>query len=190
MPCSWWTPPRPQKGFAGEAGLWIAFFSPAALERTAELRASDRWIPPSLDLATAVDNSAKDQTYNTPAITTLWLLAHQVEDLLQRGGLAYSTGRSADSAARLYSWATASEFASPFVAEEAVRSSVVATIDFAPEVPAGRLAMALRANGIVDTEPYRGLARNQLRIGMYPAVDPDDISALTACIDWLVPRLS
>jgi phosphoserine aminotransferase len=180
----------PQKGFAGEGGLWLAFFSPAALERAAELRASGRWIPPSLDLVTAIDNSAKDQTYNTPAIATLWLLAHQIEDMLQRGGLAYSTGRSAESAARLYSWAEKSEFAGPFVADPAVRSSVVGTIDFAPEVDAGRLAKALRANGIVDTEPYRGLARNQLRIGMYPAVDPDDISALTSCIDWLVPRLA
>ena len=180
----------PQKGFAGEGGLWIAFFSPAAVDRVAELRASGRWIPPSLDLATALDNSARDQTYNTPAIATLWLLAHQIEDLLHRGGLAYSTGRSAASADRLYSWATASQFASPFVADPAVRSSVVGTIDFAAEVPADRLARALRANGIVDTEPYRGLARNQLRIGMYPAVDPDDISALTACIDWLVPRLA
>ena len=179
----------PQKGFAGEGGLWLAFFSPAALERVAQLRGSGRWIPPSLDLATAIDNSAKDQTYNTPAIATLWLLAHQVEDLLQRGGLAYSTARSAESAARLYSWAEKSAFATPFVTDPAVRSSVVATIDFAAEVDAGRLAKALRANGIVDTEPYRGLARNQLRIGMYPAVDPDDISALTSCIDWLVPRL-
>jgi phosphoserine aminotransferase len=179
----------PQKGFAGEGGLWIAFFSPAALERAAQVRASGRWIPPSLDLVTAIDNSAKDQTYNTPAIATLWLLAHQVEDLLQRGGLAYTTGRSAESAARLYSWAEKSGFASPFVADPAVRSAVVGTIDFTPEVDAGRLAKALRANGIVDTEPYRGLARNQLRIGMYPAVDPDDISALTSCIDWLVPRL-
>ena len=179
----------PQKGFAGDGGLWIAFFSPAALDRVAELRGSGRWIPPSLDLATAIDNSAKDQTYNTPAIATLWLLAHQVEDLLHRGGLAYSTGRSAESAARLYSWAEKSSFASPFVADPAVRSSVVATIDFAPEIDAARLAKALRANGIVDTEPYRGLARNQLRIGMYPAVDPDDISALTSCIDWLGPRL-
>jgi phosphoserine aminotransferase len=179
----------PQKGFAGEGGLWIAFFSPAALDRVAELRGSGRWIPPSLDLATAIDNSAKDQTYNTPAIATLWLLAHQIEDLVQRGGLAYSTGRSAESASRLYSWAEKSPFAGPFVADPAVRSSVVATIDFAAGVDAGRLAKALRANGIVDTEPYRGLARNQLRIGMYPAVDPDDISALTACIDWLVPRL-
>ena len=179
----------PQKGFAGEGGLWIAFFSPAALERAAELRASGRWIPPSLDLVTAIDNSAKDQTYNTPAIATLWLLAHQIEDMLERGGLAYTTGRSAESAARLYSWAADSAFASPFVTDPAVRSSVVGTLDFAAEVPAGRLAKALRANGILDTEPYRGLARNQLRIGMYPAVDPEDISALTSCIDWLVPRL-
>jgi len=179
----------PQKGFAGEGGLWIAFFSPAALERAAELHGSGRWIPPSLDLLTAIDNSAKDQTYNTPSIATLWLLAHQIEDMLQRGGLAYSTARSAESAARLYSWAGKCPFANPFVADPAVRSSVVATIDFAAEIDAGRLAKALRANGIVDTEPYRGLARNQLRIGMYPAVDPDDISALTSCIDWLVPRL-
>ncbi len=180
----------PQKGFAGEGGLWIAFFSPAALERAAELRASGRWIPPSLDLVTAIDNSAKDQTYNTPAIATLWLLAHQIEDMLERGGLAYTTGRSASSAARLYSWAADSDFATPFVADPAVRSPVVGTIDFAAEVPADRLAKALRANGILDTEPYRGLARNQLRIGMYPAVDPDDVSALTSCLDWLVPRLS
>jgi phosphoserine aminotransferase len=179
----------PQKGFAGDGGLWIAFFSPAALQRAAELRASGRWIPPSLDLVTAIENSAKDQTYNTPAIATLWLLAHQIEDLLHRGGLAYSTARSADSAARLYSWATASSFATPFVADPQLRSPVVGTIDFVPEVDAGRVAKALRANGVVDTEPYRGLARNQLRIGMYPAVDPDDVSALTACIDWLVPRL-
>jgi phosphoserine aminotransferase len=179
----------PQKGFAGEGGLWIAFFSPAALDRAAELHGSGRWIPPSLDLVTAIDNSAKDQTYNTPAIATLWLLAHQIEDMLQRGGLAYSTGRSAESAARLYSWAEKCAFAGPFVTDPAVRSSVVATIDFTSEVDAGRLVKALRANGIVDTEPYRGLARNQLRIGMYPAVDPEDISALTSCIDWLAPRL-
>jgi phosphoserine aminotransferase len=179
----------PQKGFAGDGGLWIAFFSPAAAQRVAELRTSGRWIPPSLDLGLAIENSAKNQTYNTPAVATLWLLAHQIEDFLDRGGLAYSTGRSAESAGRLYSWVAGSQYASPFVTEPGLRSSVVATIDFAPEVDAGRLAGALRANGVVDTEPYRGLARNQLRIGMYPAVDPDDISALTACIDWLVPRL-
>ncbi len=179
----------PQKGFGGEGGLWIAFFSPAAVERAAEVRATGRWIPPSLDLVTALENSAKDQTYNTPAIATLWLLAHQIEDMLQRGGLAYSTGRCADSAGRLYSWASDADFVSPFVSDAALRSSVVGTLDFAPEVDAALLARALRANGVVDTEPYRGLARNQLRIGMYPAVDPDDVSALTSCIDWLVPRL-
>jgi phosphoserine aminotransferase len=156
----------PQKGFAGDGGLWIAFFSPAAVERATELKASGRWIPPSLDLVTAIENSAKDQTYNTPAIATLWLLAHQIEDLVHRGGLAYSTGRSADSAARLYSWATGSDFAAPFVADPKLRSSVVGTIDFAPEIDAGRLAKALRANGVVDTEPYRGLARNQLGLSL------------------------
>lgn len=180
----------PQKGFAGDGGLWLAFFSPAALDRVAELSSSGRWIPPSLDLSLAVANSAKDQTYNTPAIATLWMLAFQIEQLLELGGLGYSTSRCADSAARLYSWATGSTYANPFVAETALRSSVVATIDFDPEIDAARLAAALRTNGIVDTEPYRGLARNQLRIGMYPAVDPADVAALTDCIDWLVPRLA
>ena len=178
----------PQKGFAGDGGLWLAFLSPAALDRVAEL--AGRWRPPSLDLAIAIDNSAKDQTYNTPAIATLWLLAHRVERLLEGGGLPASTARCAESAARIYRWAEACEYARPFVAEPGLRSPVVATIDFDPAVDATALAAALRANGIVDTEPYRGLARNQLRIGMYPAVDPDDVSALTACIDWLVPRLA
>jgi phosphoserine aminotransferase len=179
----------PQKGFAGEGGLWLAFLSPAALERVADIAASGRWVPPSLDLGVAVANSAKDQTYNTPAIATLWLLAHQIEAMVSGGGLAASTARSAESAARLYGWAEASEVASPFVADPALRSNVVGTIDFAESVDATRLAKALRANGIVDTEPYRGLARNQLRVGMYPAVDPDDVTALTACIDYLLPRL-
>jgi phosphoserine aminotransferase len=179
----------PQKGFAGDGGLWLAFFSPAAVERVAELGASGRWIPPSLDLGIAIDNSAKDQTYNTPAIATLWLLAYQVEQLLAAGGLPVSTARCAESASRLYQWAERSEFASPFVTDTALRSSVVGTIDFDPTVAATTLAKALRANRVLDTEPYRGLARNQLRIGMYPAVDPDDVQALTACIDWLVPRL-
>jgi len=179
----------PQKGFAGDGGLWLAFFSPAAVERVAELKASARWIPPSLDLTLALDNSAKDQTYNTPAIATLWLLAHQIESLLALGGLPYTTKRTAESASRLYNWAQAAEFATPFVADPALRSNVVGTIDFAEAVDAAALAKALRANGILDTEPYRGLARNQLRIGMFPAVDPDDVSALTACIDYLVPLL-
>jgi phosphoserine aminotransferase len=177
----------PQKGFAGDGGLWLAFFSPAALDRVGEL--AGRWCPPSLDLGIAVDNSAKDQTYNTPAIGTLWLLAHRIERLLELGGLPASAARCADSAGRIYRWADASPYARPFVTDAGLRSQVVATIDFDPAVDAAALAAALRANGIVDTEPYRGLARNQLRIGMYPAVDPDDITALTGCIDWLVPRL-
>jgi len=179
----------PQKGFAGEAGLWLALLSPAAVARVAELHAAGRWIPPSLDLRLAIDNSAKDQTYNTPAIATLWLLATQLEAMLAAGGLRWAVERTAESARRLYGWAEKSEYASPFVLTPELRSSVVGTIDFVDSVDAGRLAAALRANGVVDTEPYRGLARNQLRIGMYPAVDPDDVSALTACIDWLVPRL-
>ena len=180
----------PQKGFAGDGGLWLALFSPAALERVAEISASARWIPPSLDLSVALANSAKNQTYNTPAVATLWLLAHQIELLLERGGLGWATGRSAESAGRLYAWAEKSEFAVPFVSDPALRSAVVGTVDFVADIDAARLARALRANGIVDTEPYRGLARNQLRIGMYPAVDADDVSALTECIDWLVPRLA
>ncbi|MFL6161260.1 MAG: phosphoserine transaminase [Jatrophihabitantaceae bacterium] len=180
----------PQKGFAGEAGLWLALLSPAAADRVTELHAAGRWIPPSLDLRLAIDNSAADQTYNTPAIATLWLLAARIEAMLAAGGLAWAVRRSADSAQRLYDWAEKSEFTSPFVGQPELRSSVVGTLDFDPAVDAGRLAATLRTNGLVDTEPYRGLGRNQLRIGMYPAVDPDDISALTACIDWLVPRLA
>jgi phosphoserine aminotransferase len=179
----------PQKGFAGEGGLWLACFSPAALARVAEIKASGRWQPPSLDLATAIDNSAKDQTYNTPAIATLWLLAHEIELMVEAGGLEHLTKRTTDSSSRLYSWAAASQFAAPFVSDPALRSQVVGTIDFDASINAAQLAAALRANGVVDTEPYRGLARNQLRIGMYPAVDPDDVSALTSCIDWLVERL-
>jgi phosphoserine aminotransferase len=179
----------PQKGFAGDGGLWLALLSPAAIERVGELSASSRWIPPSLDLQLAIDNSAKNQTYNTPAVATLWLLAAQLDRMLEAGGLDWALGRTSDSSGRLYAWAEQSQFASPFVADPAHRSTVVGTIDFDPAVDAAALAKALRRNGILDTEPYRGLARNQLRIGMYPAVDPDDISALTACIDWLVPRL-
>jgi phosphoserine aminotransferase len=179
----------PQKGFAGDGGLWIGLFSPAALARTAEIARSGRWLPPTLDLSIAVDNSRKDQTYNTPAVGTLWLLAHEVSELVGLGGLAYSTARTAESSARLYGWAEKSDFATPFVADPALRSPVVGTIDFDPSVDAKALAAALRANGIVDTEPYRGLQRNQLRIGMFPAVDPDDVGALTACIDHLVPLL-
>jgi len=178
----------PQKALAAEAGLWLAVLSPAALERAAELRAA-RWAPPSLDLSIAIDNSGNDQTYNTPAIASLWLLAHQVEWLLGQGGLAWAAARTADSSDRLYTWAEKSDYATPFVADPELRSPVVGTIDFDAAVDAKAVAATLRANGIVDTEPYRALGRNQLRVGMYPAVDPDDVSALTACIDHVVGLL-
>jgi phosphoserine aminotransferase len=178
----------PQKAFAAEAGLWLAVCSPAAIERIATLR-GQRWAPPSLDLVLALDNARRDQTYNTPAIASLWLMAHQVEWLLAEGGVEWAAKRSADSAHRLYTWAEASSFATPFVADPALRSPVVGTIDLDPAVDAQAVAAVLRANGIVDTEPYRALGRNQLRIGMYPAVDPDDVAALTACIDHVVAAL-
>jgi len=179
----------PQKGFASDGGLWLALMSPAALERVAELAASVRWIPPFLSLATAVDNSSKDQTYNTPALATLVLLAEQIDWMLELGGLDACVLRTGDSAGRLYGWAEASEYATPFVADPALRSQVVGTIDFDKSVDAAAVAAVLRANRIVDTEPYRKLGRNQLRIGMFPAVDPQDVSALIACLDWVVPRL-
>jgi phosphoserine aminotransferase len=179
----------PQKGFASDGGLYIALMSPAALERVAGLAASDRWIPPFLSLATAVDNSMKDQTYNTPAVGTLVLMAEQIDWMLGLGGLDACVARTADSSGRLYAWAEKSEYATPFVAEPAHRSQVVGTIDFEDGVDAAAVAKVLRANGIVDTEPYRKLGRNQLRIGMFPAVDPDDVHALTACVDWVVERL-
>ncbi|MFC4950382.1 phosphoserine transaminase [Pseudonocardia sp. GCM10023141] len=180
----------PQKGFASDGGLWIALMSPAALERVAELAASDRWIPPFLSLATAVDNSVKDQTYNTPAVGTLVMLAEQVEWMNGLGGLDACVARTADSSGRLYAWAEKSEFATPFVTDPAHRSQVVGTIDFADSVDAAAVAKTLRANGIVDTEPYRKLGRNQLRVGMFPAVEPSDVQALTACIDWVVEHQS
>ena len=178
----------PQKSFAGDGGLWIALLSPAALDRVAELDAADRWIPAFLSLATAVDNSGKDQTYNTPALATLFLLDEQVRWMLGNGGLRWCVSRTADSSSRLYSWAEASRYARPFVADAAHRSLVVGTIDF-EDVDASLIAQVLRANGIVDTEPYRKLGRNQLRIGMFPAVEPDDVTALTTCIDWVVERV-
>lgn len=178
----------PQKAFAGEAGLWLALVSPAARERIIELAVA-RWQPPSLDLQLALQNSRRDQTYNTPSVATLWLLAYQVEWLLGQGGLAWAAARSARSAEIIYGWAASNPATTPFVADPALRSPVVATIDFDPAVDAAALAATLRGNGIVDTEPYRGLARNQLRIGMYPAVDPDDVAALTACIDYVLERV-
>ncbi|UOY04021.1 phosphoserine transaminase [Blastococcus sp. PRF04-17] len=179
----------PQKSFAADGGLWIAVMSGDALARVAEIKASGRWIPGFLDLSIAVDNSSKDQTYNTPAVATLFLLADQIQWLLGLGGLSGAVARSTESSNRLYGWAERSEYATPFVADPAHRSLVVGTIDFADTVDAAALAKTLRANGVVDVEPYRKLGRNQLRVGMFPAVDPDDVSALTACIDHVVERL-
>ena len=184
----------PQKCLGSDGGLWLAWCSPAALERTHRLAVGEhRWIPDSLSLELAYANSVKNQTLNTPAITTLLLLADQLDWLNANGGLAFGAGRSAESARRLYAWADAHPLADPFVAAEH-RSPVIGTIDFVGAddggVDAALLARTLRANGIVDVEPYRSLGRNQLRIGMYPTVDPDDVSALIACIDHLLPQLA
>ena len=179
----------PQKNFASDGGLWLAVMSPAALARIEAVAASGRWVPDFLSLPIAVDNSLKNQTYNTPAIATLALMAEQVDWMLSNGGLDWAVKRTADSSQRLYSWAEASSYATPFVADPALRSQVVGTIDFSDDVDAAAVAKILRANGIVDTEPYRKLGRNQLRIAMFPAVEPDDVSALTQCVDWVVERL-
>jgi phosphoserine aminotransferase len=179
----------PQKGFAAEGGLWLAIMSPLALERVDRIAASGRYVPEFFSLPTAIDNSRKNQTYNTPALATLLLMADQVEWMLGNGGLDWTTARTADSSSRLYIWAEKSPFATPFVADPAQRSYVVGTVDFTGDVDAAALARELRANGIVDVEPYRKLGRNQLRVGMFPAVDPDDVSALTACVDHVVERL-
>jgi phosphoserine aminotransferase len=179
----------PQKCFGSDGGLWIALLSPAALERTAQLTASGRYIPESLSLQVAIDNSRLQQTYNTPAVATLVLLAEQVDWMLGNGGMAWTTQRTATSSAILYDWADKSPMASAFVADPAQRSQVVATIDFADRVDAIALSGTLRANGVVDTDSYRKLGRNQLRIGTYPAVEPADVEALTACIDYVLERL-
>ena len=180
----------PQKGFASDGGLWIALCSPAALERIQHVAATERYIPPSLDLQIAVDNSVKEQTYNTPALATIFLMIEQLEWMATQGGLAWSTARCDRSAEILYSWAENSKIAVPFVKEPAMRSHVVGTIDFEGGVDAASVAKVLRANGIVDTEPYRKLGRNQLRIAMYPAIEPDDVEALTHCIDHVVGALA
>jgi phosphoserine aminotransferase len=170
--------------------LWLALMSPTAVERVAQVHATGRWVPAFSDLQIAIDNSRLDQTYNTPALATLFLLADQVEWLNRQGGLAWATERTAESSRRLYTWAEKSAFATPFVDDPDQRSAVVGTIDFDDSVDAAAVAKALRANGIVDTEPYRKLGRNQLRIAMFPAVEPDDVEALTACIDYVVGRLT
>jgi phosphoserine aminotransferase len=180
----------PQKVLAAEGGLWLALMSPAALARIAEIRSGGRFVPPFLDLSIAVEQSRLDQTYNTPALATIFLAAEQVEWMLAQGGLAWATKRSAESAGILYGWAERTPLASPFVADPALRSPVVATIDFDPSVDATALAATLRSNGILDTEPYRKLGRNQLRIALFPAIDPADVEALTACLDYLLSRRS
>lgn len=179
----------PQKNFASDGGLWLAAFSPAALARVEEIAATDRYVPAFLDLPTAVDNSRKDQTYNTPAVATLFLLAEQLDWLNGNGGLEFAVGRTTDSSNRLYTWADKSPYATPYVADPAARSLVVATIDFDESIDAAAVAKTLRANGILDVEPYRKLGRNQLRVATYAAVDPADVEALTVCVDWVVERL-
>lgn len=179
----------PQKNFASDGGLWLGLFSPAALERAARIKAGGRWIPDFLDLQTAIDNSRLNQTYNTPALATLVTLEAQVQWLNANGGLDFASARTADSAGRIYRWAEASEYATPFVAKAEERSNVIATIDFDDSIDAAAIAKVLRANGIVDTEPYRKLGRNQLRIATFVAIEPDDVSALLECIDFVVGEL-
>jgi phosphoserine aminotransferase len=179
----------PQKAFASDGGLWLALMSPAALARVDEITASGRYVPDFLSLPLAIDNSAKNQTLNTPAVATLFLLVEQIDWMLAQGGLPWTTSRSLASATHLYAWAEKTPYTTPFVADPAQRSAVVGTIDFVPDVDAAAVAATLRANGIVDTEPYRKLGRNQLRVAMFPAIDPADVEALTTCIDYVVERL-
>jgi phosphoserine aminotransferase len=179
----------PQKCFGSDGGLWIALMSPAALDRAGQIASSDRYVPEFLSLQAAIANSRQQQTYNTPALATLIMLAEQLDWMLGQGGLAWTVARTAQSSAHLYEWAERSPYATPFVTDPEQRSQVVGTVDFADAVDAGALSAVLRANGIVDTESYRKLGRNQLRIGMFPAIDPLDVQALTACIDYVVERL-
>jgi phosphoserine aminotransferase len=179
----------PQKCFGSDGGLWFALMSPAAIARAEEIAASDRYIPAFLDLKTAIDNSRLEQTYNTPSLATVYLMAEQIDWFLAQGGLSWCTARTAESAATLYGWAEASQFAMPYVKDPEKRSNVVATIDFDAAIDAKVVAKTLRANGIVDTEPYRKLGRNQLRVALFPSVDPADVAKLTASIDHVVGKL-
>jgi phosphoserine aminotransferase len=180
----------PQKAFGSDGGLWVAMLGPAAIARIDELDGiAGRWQPAFLSIRIALENSRKQQTYNTPAVATLLLLADQIEWMLASGGLRWCVERSRSSAAHLYGWAETAAFASPFVADPGKRSPVVGTVDFGEAVDAAAIASTLRANGIVDIEPYRKLGRNQLRVGMFPAIDPEDVAALTACIDWCVENV-
>jgi len=179
----------PQKCLASDGGLWLAVVSPAAVERIERIGAGDRWIPESLSLTTALDNSRKDQTYNTPALATVFLAVHQVEWINENGGLNWAAGRCDRSADTIYSWAESRPWATPFVKDPDDRSHVVATIDLDDSIDAGTVSKVLRANGVVDTEAYRKLGRNQIRVALFPAIDPDDVVALTGCIDHVVDRL-
>jgi phosphoserine aminotransferase len=179
----------PQKALGSDGGIWIALMSPAAIERAFEIKATGRYIPQFLDLVTAIEQSRLEQTYNTPALATVFLAAEQVDWMNAQGGLDWAVKRSTESAAAIYGWADRSAFATPFIADPALRSSAVATVDFAEGVDAAAIAKVLRANGVVDTEPYRKLGRNQLRIALYPTVDPSDVVALTECIDYVAARL-
>jgi phosphoserine aminotransferase len=179
----------PQKSFASDGGLWIAIMSPAAIARVEKIKASGRWIPAFFDLSIAIENSRLDQTYNTPAVATFMLLADQIEWMNKNGGLSFAAGRSQKSSNILYSWAEKTSYTTPFVIDPAMRSKVVGTINFDDAIDATKIAAALRANGIVDTEPYRKLGKNQLRIGMFPAVEPSDVESLTTCIDFVVAAL-
>ena len=179
----------PQKCFASDGGLWIAVLSPAAIARVARIKESGRWTPAFLDLQIAIDNSRLEQTYNTPALATIFLAAEQTDWFNAQGGLAWCAQRTAESSSTLYTWAEKTDYTTPYVTDPAKRSPVVGTIDFNDEVDATLVAKALRANGIVDVEPYRKLGRNQLRVAMFPAVDPSDVAALTACIDHVVASL-
>ena len=176
----------PQKCFASDGGLWLAAFSPAAIERVEEIAATDRYIPAFLDLKTAVDNSRKNQTYNTPAVGTLVMLDNQVQWMNENGGLDGMVKRTTESSSHLYNWAESRDGANPFVTPASGRSLVVGTIDFDDSIDAAQIAKILRANGVLDTEPYRKLGRNQLRIGMFPAIDPEDVKKLTGAIDWIL----
>ncbi|MGC2192502.1 MAG: phosphoserine transaminase [Candidatus Dormiibacterota bacterium] len=180
----------PQKCFASEGGLWVAVLSPAAIERVLRIETSDRWVPTSLSVRTAIENSRQNQTNNTPAVATLFLLAHQIEWFLEMGGLDWAVERSRSSAATIYQWAKDRSWATPFVANPEQRSSVVATIDLVDSVPAKQISAVLRDNGIVDTDSYRKLGRNQLRVGLFPAIDPEDVAQLTRSIDWVVEMIS
>jgi phosphoserine aminotransferase len=179
----------PQKCLASDGGLWLAACSPRAIERIERIAAGDRWVPASMDLAIALENSRKDQTYNTPALATLFLAAEQIRWILENGGLEFAAGRCDTSAEMVYGWAESHEVAQPFVTDPAKRSHVVATIDFDDSVDAATVAAVLRSNGIVDTEPYRKLGRNQLRVALFPAIDPEDVSALTQCVDHILTKL-